>query len=138
MIDRCAHGAAAVPPSCEVRGQPPDGRFAVVARELARPLDGDVTGSSELVAGVDELERVLDRGRREQASGELCGDAGAAEALALLEGADEVLRECEIVDETRSFETLDLVPRSHRRRALCATQSALDLALRHARAWSAS
>ena len=131
MIHRRADRAAAVTPSREVRGEPPDGGLTVVAGELSGALNGHVAGPGELVSGVDEFERVFDRGRRQQAPGELGGDARPAETLAFLEGADEVLGQREIVDEAGPLEALDF-GRDDVVVEFFRAERTLHLALRHA------
>src|SRR5690606_35007922 len=94
----------------EVAREPPLGRRAVVGGQLRGTFERQFSRTSELVAGVDQLERVLDRGRRQQPAGQLGRDTRATETLALLQNADQVLGQRDVVDQADSLEPLDLVP----------------------------
>src|SRR5262245_48847797 len=98
LFDRRTDRAARVAPPRQVAAQSAHRRIAVETAQLAGALARELFGPGQLVAAVDELERVLDRRRGEHAPGELGGDRRAPEPLAFLQRRDERLRERGVVD----------------------------------------
>src|SRR5690606_11003712 len=78
------------------------------ARELRCALAREFSGAGELLPRVDELERVLDRRGRQETARELSGDRRAPEALALLQGRDEILGERFVVEQPDARQPVDL------------------------------